>query len=132
MANDSELKAKEEQAIYALLEMPSFAAAAEKIGVNESTLRRWRAKPSFQQALTEARREAYGRALCRIQAGVGKAVDALLGVFENEQSRPSERISAARTLLEHAHRAEETLDLRERIAALEQALEERAPAENLQ
>ena len=71
----------------------------------------------------EARREAYGDALCRIQAGLGKAVDALLAVVEDDQATPSARVSAARTLLEHGHRAEDALELRHRLAALEARME---------
>ncbi len=130
MRNGSKLTARREQAALALLETPTIAAAANKIGVNESTLRRWRAEPEFQQALEEARREAFSSALYRIQAGLGKAVDALIAVVEDDQAKPSARISAARTLLEHGHRAEDALEFRHRLAALELALEART--ENLQ
>ena len=130
MRNGSKWTARQEQAVFVLLETPTIAAAANKIGVNESTLRRWRAEPEFQQALEDARREAYSSALYRIQAGLGKAVDALLAVVDDDQAKPSARISAARTLLEHGHRAEDALEFRHRLAALEAALDARV--ENLQ
>ncbi len=116
MRNGSKLKARQEQAVLVLLETPTIAAAANKIGVNESTLRRWRADPEFQQAMEEARRDAFGDALCRLQAGAGKAVDALLAVVDDDQAKPSARISAARALLEHGHRAKDALELRHRRA----------------
>ncbi len=130
MRNGSKWTARQEQAVFVLLETPTIAAAANKIGVNESTLRRWRAEPEFQRALEQARREAFDGALGRLQAGVGKAVDALLAVVDDDQAKPSARISAARTLLEHGHRADDALELRHRLAALEAALEVRM--ENLQ
>ncbi len=123
MPNGSKRTARQERAVLVLLETPTIAAAANKIGVNESTVRRWRAEPKFQQALEEARHEAFGGALCRLQVGVGKAVDALLAVVEDDQAKPSARISAARTLLEHGHRAEDALELRHRLAALEARME---------
>ncbi len=122
----NKLKAGQERAVLALLETPTIAAAAKQVGVDESTLRRWRGEPEFGRALEEARREAFGAALLRIQGGIGKAVAALLGILEEEQAKPQERISAARILLDQAHRAEEALDVRQRLAALEAALEARA------
>ncbi len=116
MRNGSKWTARQEQAVFVLLETPTIAAAANKIGVNESTLRRWRADPEFQQALEETRHEAFGSALGRLQAGAGKAVDALLAVVEDDQAKPSARISAARALLEHGHRAKDALEVRHRRA----------------
>ena len=107
MPNGTRLNAKHERAIVALLETPCLAAAAEKTGVDASTLRHWRKKPEFQEALEEARREVFDGALCRLQAGVGTAADVLLSVLEDENAKPSERISAARTVLDHGYRAEE-------------------------
>ncbi len=125
LTGTNKLKAAQERAVLALLETPTIAAAAKQVGVDESTLRRWRGEPEFMHTLEEARREAFGAALFRIQGGLGKAVDALLGIVEDEQAKPQERISAARTLLDHAHRAEEALDVRQRLAVLEAALEAR-------
>ncbi len=125
LTSTNKLKATQERAVLALLETPTIAAAAKQVGVDESTLRRWRGEPEFMRALEEARREAFGAALFRIQGGTGKAVDALLSIVEDEQAKPQERISAARTLLDHAHRAEEALDVRQRLAVLEAALEAR-------
>ena len=123
MRNSSKLTARQEQAVVVLLETPTIAAAANKLGVNESTLRRWRAEPGFQRALEEVRREAFDGALGRLQAGVGKAVDALFAVVEDDQAKPSARISAARTLLEHGHRADDALELRHRLDALDARME---------
>ena len=107
MPNGNKLNAKHERAILALLETPCLGTAAEKAGVDVSTLRHWRKKPEFREALEEARGEVFDGALCRLQAGVGKAVDALLAVLEDENAKGSERISAARTVLDHGYRAEE-------------------------
>ena len=123
MRNSSKLTARQEQAVFVLLETPTIAAAANKLSVNESTLRRWRTEPGFQRALEEARREAFGGALSRLQAGVGKAVDALLAVVDDDQVKPSARIAAAHTLLEHGHRADDALELRHRLDALDARME---------
>ena len=53
MPNGNKLNAKHERAILALLETPCLGTAAETAGVDVSTLRHWRKKPEFQEALEE-------------------------------------------------------------------------------
>ena len=121
----SELPLRQLRVVDALLIEPTIAKAAKRVGVNERTVRKWMKGPAFQRALDEARREAFAESLARLLAGAGAAVEALHRVLEDERARPSDKVSAARTLLDHAHRAEEALDVRERIAALEAALASR-------
>ncbi len=60
-----------------------------------------------------------------MQGGAEKALEALHGVLDDDAARPSEKVAAARILLDQAHRAAEVLDLDERMSALEKALEAR-------
>ncbi len=81
-----------------------------------------------QQALDEARREAFGDALCQLRAAAGKAVEALVDVLQGEDTRPADRLSAARVLLDNAHRAHETFEVAERIESLEAEVRTRTEA----
>ena len=48
-----------------------------------------------------------------------------MGSSTTMPARPSEKVAAARVLLDQAHRAAEALDWNARLAALERALEAR-------
>ena len=124
-AETGQLKPSQGRAVVALLREPTVAKAARHVGVNERTLRRWLADPGFRAALDDARREVFGEVLTRMQGGAEKALEALHGVLDDDAARPSEKVAAARVLLDHSHRAAETLDSNGRLAALERALEAR-------
>ncbi len=121
----SELPPVRARAVFALLRQPTLAKAAREAGVNERTLRRWLAEADFRAALDVTRRDVFGEVLSRMQGGAEKALEALHGVLDDDAARPSEKVAAARVLLDHAHRAAEALDSNARLAALERALEAR-------
>ncbi len=121
----SELPPVRARAVFALLRQPTRAKAAREAGVNERTLRRWLADADFRAALDVTRRDVFGEVLSRMQGGAEKALEALHGVLDDDAARPSEKVAAARVLLDHAHRAAEALDSNARLAALERALEAR-------
>jgi hypothetical protein len=97
------LTSKQEALIAALLTEPTYAAAAAKAGVGETTLYRWLHLREFRAAYRQARRELVEGAIGRIQAGTGQAVQALLDVACHGR-RDSDRVRAAGTLLDHALR----------------------------
>ncbi len=119
------LKPRRARAVVALLREPTLAKAARYAGVNERTLRRWLIDQDFRAALDAARREIFGEVLTHMQGSASKALDALHGVLDDDAARPSEKVAAARVLLDHAHRAAEVLDVDKRLAALEGTLEAR-------
>jgi hypothetical protein len=95
------LTAKQESVIAALLTEPTYAAAAAKAGIAESTLYRWMNHPEFRRAYRAARRELVEAAVGRIQSAAGEAVDALLAVARTGR-RDGDRVRAAVALLGHA------------------------------
>jgi hypothetical protein len=97
------LTSKQETLIAALLTEPSYAAAAAKAGVGETTLYRWLHLASFRAAFRKARRELVESAVGRIQAATGQAVETLLAVALQGR-RDSDRVRAAIALLDHACR----------------------------
>jgi hypothetical protein len=119
---------REDAALAALLSEPTIASAAAKAGIGESTLLRWMADPAFRDRYREARREAIEHAVSRLQQAAGKAVDVLVAVAEDRTSAPAARVSAAKTVLEHAFRGLEMLDLAARIEQLERGRQDDATA----
>jgi hypothetical protein len=104
------LTSKQEALIAALLTEPTYAQAAEKAGVGQTTLYRWLHIPAFRSAYRQARRELIEAAVGRIQAATGNAVEALLTVA-SQGKRDGDRVRAATALLEYAFRGLMDADL---------------------
>lgn len=94
---------QQEAAIAALLTEPTYAAAARKAGLGESTLYRWMRKPAFRAACQTARRELVATAAGRLKVGAGQAVETLLAVAKKGR-RDGDRVRASVALLDHAFR----------------------------
>ena len=109
-----------EQAVAALLSEPTVAAAAARIGVGESTLRRWSQQPAFRAAYAVARRRPLEAALTDLQLGARRAVAASLRHVDGEN--PNASVRAASVTLDHAARGAELLDLAARVERLEAVL----------
>ena len=97
--------------------------AAAKAGIAESTGRRWLQDPDFVKQFRRTRQEVMKQVVARVQRASAEAVDTLCQIQASSDSDAS-RVSAARTILEHAFRALEIEELDARISALEtQAIE---------
>jgi hypothetical protein len=113
---------REDAALAALLSEPTLALAATKADISESTLKRWLGEPSFKARYREARHQVVEQAVAALQQAAGQAVETLrrnltCGV-------PPSEIAAARAILDQTFRSLETVDLLERIEALEAALDQ--------
>jgi hypothetical protein len=111
------LSKKQEKGIFALLSQPTLVAAAQSIGVNEVTLRRWLKEPAFLAEYRKARRESVEQCLAVLQKASINAVATLVASLKAEGE--GVRLRAAMAILEHAIKAVELMDLDERIATLE-------------
>jgi len=110
---------KQDTAIGALLSRPTISAAAESVGIGESTLRRWLKDRDFLAAYRAARREAVSQAVGHLQAACSVAVLALTDISQDVSCPASARVSAARTVLELALKGVELEDLAVRVEELE-------------
>ena len=110
---------KQDTAIGALLSQPTILAAAESVGVGESTLRRWLKDRDFLAAYRAARREAVSQAVGHLQGACSVAVLALTDISQDVNSPASARVSAARTVLDLALKGVELEDLAVRVEELE-------------
>ncbi len=120
-ARGSILGRKQEEAIAALLTQRNVEEAARACGIGVRTLLRWLKLPEFQTAYRQARRDAFGQAIARLQQGTSAAATTLLKVMIDPTVPASVRVRAADSVLDHAAKAIEIEDIEARVAALEQA-----------
>src|SRR5690349_11648282 len=106
---------KKEEAIVALLSHPNIEAAARAAGIGTATLLRWLQLPEFQAAYREARREAFGQAVARLQQGASAAATTLLKTMIDPNTPASTRVRAAESVLGHGGKAIEIEDIGARL-----------------
>lgn len=116
------LSRKQEQALVALLEHPTITQAAKACGIGETTLFRWLQITEFNQEYNNAKRQLLSQSITRLQQASNTAVNTLISVMTNQDSPPSSRVTAAKTVLEMAIKAVEVDDLAKRIDELEELI----------
>src|SRR5438067_6253103 len=108
-----------EAAISALLAVPTIAEAATRVGIAESTLRRWLADPPFKARYRDARRQVVEQAVSQLQQAASDAVSTLSRNLKC--GIPAVEVGAAKAVLDQAIKGVELVDLVARIEQLEQA-----------
>jgi hypothetical protein len=116
----SKIGRKQEDAIAALLTQRNVEDA-RAAGIGVRTLLRWLKLPQFQNAYRQARREAFGQAVSRLQQGTSAAATTLLKIMIDPSVPASVRVRAADSVFNHAAKAIEIEDIKARVEALEQA-----------
>ncbi len=122
--NNANLKLKQEKAIMALLNEPTYGQAAKVAGVGETTLYRWLKDEDFNKDFKEARKKAFSQSITHLQQATTTAVLTLKDVMENDEAPPSSRVTAARTVIEMAYKAYEYEDLGAELDEIKQYIEE--------
>ena len=117
----SKLGRKQEEAIAALLTHRNIEEAAGAAGIGARTVLRWLKIPEFQAAYRQARRDAFGQAVARLQQATSAAATTLLKTMIEPTTPASVRVRAAEAIFNHAAKAIEIEDIESRVAALEQA-----------
>jgi hypothetical protein len=122
MSTDGDgLNPKQRRLIAELLAQPTQDAALTAAGVSFTTLRRWRAEPSFVAALDTARRELFQSgydALLALQAGNLSTLAALRDEAETESTRLRAAVALEAALVKR-YELLALGDLERRIEALE-------------
>ena len=118
-ARGSILGRKQEDAIAALLTQRNVEEAARAAGIGARTLLRWLQLPKLQAAYRQARREAFGQAVARLQQGTSAAATTLLKTMIDPATPASVRVRAAEAIFNHAAKAIEIEDIEVRVSALE-------------
>lgn len=111
------LSAKQLKGIAAILAESSMERAAEKAGVNRTTLYRWLEIPAFRTELEREQRAAFSGALARLQGAARLAVERLIEALDS--GNPNERRLAASEILDLCFRGKEIGEFSERLAELE-------------
>ena len=124
-ARSSSVERKQEEAIAALLTQRNIEEAARTAGISTRTLMRWLQLPEFKKAYREARRDAFGQAVARLQQGTSAAATTFLKTMIDPGTPPSVRLRAAEAIFTQAAKAIEIEDIEARVAALEQAAEQK-------
>ncbi|HMV46680.1 MAG TPA: hypothetical protein PLD20_13930 [Blastocatellia bacterium] len=117
------LSTKQQRAIEALLTEPTTRAAAAAAEVSEATIWRWLAEPEFSIAYRAARGRLLESTLTALQSASVDAVVCLREILNDKTAQVSARVSAAKSVLELGLKAREVLEVEERLAYLEKALE---------
>lgn len=125
VGHGSKFGRKKEEAIAALLTQRNVEEAARAAGIGTQTLIRWLKIPEFQAAYREARRAAVSQSNARLQQASSAAVSTLLKIMVDPGAPASARVRAADRILERAKQGVENEDIEVRVAALEQAVEQR-------
>ena len=124
MASPVAVTPKQRQFIQALLACGDVVSACEEATVSRSTAYRWMQEPAFMSALREAEREALLATSRRLVRLGGKAVQVLEDTLGDVEAPAAVRVRAADSVLTKLLQLRETVDLEERIAALEAAITE--------
>jgi hypothetical protein len=123
VGHGSKFDRKKEQAIAALLTQRNIEEAAKSIGIGANTLRRWMKEPEFNRAYREARRQAFGQSIARLQQATSAAAATLMKIMVDQNAPASTRVRAADSIFNHAAKAIEVEDIEARVTELERAAE---------
>jgi len=110
---------KKEEAIAALLTQRNIDEAAKSIGVVGNTLLRWMKDPGFQKAYREARRQAVGQSIGRLQQATSAAATTLMKIMVDQNAPASTRVRAADSIFNQAAKFMEIEDIEARVSELE-------------
>ncbi len=102
------------------------AQAGQLAGVSPRTVARRMEEPDFRQAIREARAALMEQATGKLADATTRVADELVALLSDESA--TVRLSASRSILDAAGRYAESLDMTERIAALEEAVRQQLPA----
>jgi hypothetical protein len=115
------LSPKQEAAAVALASGCTIEVAARECGAAVRTIKTWLADVAeFRQRIDGLREDITKQALGRLVDSMTSAADTL-GYLSRKAKSENVRLNAARAVLEMGVKMRETVELAERVAALEQA-----------
>jgi transposase-like protein len=127
VGHGSKFGRKKEEAIAALLTQRNIEEAAKAIGIAANTLLRWMKEPDFNRAYREARRQAFGQSIARLQQATSAAAATLMKIMVDQNAPASTRVRAADSIFNHAAKAIEIEDIEARVTELERATGTKKP-----
>ena len=116
------MRSDKEKALSALLTSETKAAAAKKAGISDRTLRSYLSDPDFSAEYQRRRRKLLSDATQQIQQTMKIAVSTLRSIIQRKSSKDSDRITAARLILEFGLKYTEITDILTRVEELERTV----------
>ena len=111
------LTLKQNAAISALVESPTIVEAARIVGISRTSLWLWLKLEPFKARLMEARAEVFRENMAGLKASLSKATTRLSKLLDSKDEN-IQRLSAS-TIWSLCLKANESIDLEERLARLE-------------
>jgi AcrR family transcriptional regulator len=109
----------DEKILSALLTSGTIAETAKKSGLSERTIYRRLTDKDFRAVWRDARQSSVEMAISQLQAGMSEAVQTLMDSLRLGDKFASDRIRAAKIILENSQKGLETFDAIERLEKLE-------------
>jgi hypothetical protein len=125
MDKNGQLTPQQERAIELLLAGTPRVGTAEQVGIARSTLYTWLKNPTFRQELRDRQAAALEEAMAALAAAAWDLVTVIIGLAQADDTPAAVRLQAARGGLADLLRMRESLELEERLAALEDEIHER-------
>jgi len=116
------LTPKQEAAIFALLEAGTIESAAQSVGVSRTSLWAWMKIEPFQARLTDARAELFREGMSALKGSMSKAAAVLVKLMDSKSENV--RRLAASAILGLGLKANESIEIEERLSRLERIAEE--------
>lgn len=108
-----------EEIIITLLSSESIRAAAKSLNIQEKTLYHRIKDDKFKTEYRQARAELVKTASAKLQSRLSTAIDVITEIMTDESAPPQVRLNAAELIVKRSLSLFETVDIIERIEALE-------------
>lgn len=105
--------------ITGLLANTSVRATSQATGISESTIYRYLKDEGFRKEYEDRRREMMIENCHMLQANMGNAINELIDIINDSKTAPQIRLNAIDTLMRHAYKQTELVDILTRLEALE-------------
>jgi hypothetical protein len=113
---------KADGVLQALLAHRTIREAAEAAGVSERVIYDYLKNPAFENRYKAARDDIIRGVSNHLREQMNEAVGVIGDIMRDAENRPSERLAAAKAVLEYGDKYIETGDILERIAKLEEGM----------
>lgn len=110
----------DEKIIAVLLTTSTRIEAADNLGISTETLYKRMKKDTFKVKYQKAKDDLISDAIGYLQATMKEAIDTVAEVMRDTDNAPQVRINAADTIMRYAIKLTETVEIVERIEALEE------------
>lgn len=107
-----------------MLSTTTITEAAEIAGVSAKTIHARLKDQDFKNELDKARRELWKGYATSLQGRLGRAIQTISEIMDNEEAPPQVRLNASAEIIRSGMRITELVDVVERVDALEKIVEE--------